>query len=81
MDGKGYANTTYISEFHPHIPKPSFRNFRFQYLCVFPRNLDPLNRVSPIVPEKCLTLFVERSVHEFGTILKYDALTFQSASI
>ena len=21
-DGQGYANTTYISEFHPHIPKP-----------------------------------------------------------
>ena len=21
IDGKGYANTTYISEFHPHIPK------------------------------------------------------------
>jgi len=20
VDGKGYANTTYISEFHPHIP-------------------------------------------------------------
>jgi hypothetical protein len=20
IDGKGYANTTYISEFHPHIP-------------------------------------------------------------
>ena len=25
IDGKGYTNTTYISEFHPHIPKPWFR--------------------------------------------------------
>ena len=29
IDGKGYANTTYISEFHPHIPKPRFLIFVF----------------------------------------------------
>ena len=31
--------------------------------------------------QKCLTSFFELSVHPFGTILKSDTLTFQSASI
>ena len=31
IDGKGYANTTYISDLHPHIPKPWFRNMFFDF--------------------------------------------------
>ena len=34
VDGNGYANTTYISEFHPHIPKPTLRTCCFVNLCV-----------------------------------------------
>ena len=41
IDGKGYTNTTYISEFHPYIPKPRFRIhsffiFRF-FICFEPK--------------------------------------------
>jgi len=31
IDGKGYGNATYISEFHPHIPKPWFRKVYGRY--------------------------------------------------
>ena len=54
IDGKGYANTTYISEFHPHIPKPWFRNISFCILSYFTYFETP-NRVSRVLPEKCLT--------------------------
>ena len=36
INGKGYTNTTYISEFHPYIPKPRFRThdfFIFAFWC------------------------------------------------
>ena len=54
IDGKGCANTTYISEFHPHIPKPWFRIICF---CIFVYFMcfETPNRVSRVLPWKCLT--------------------------
>ena len=54
IDGKGCANTTYISEFHPHIPKPWFRIICF---CIFVYFMcfETQNRVSRVLPWKCLT--------------------------
>ena len=37
--------------------------------------------IDDLLVKKCLTSTFELSVHEFGTILKSDALTFHSASI
>ena len=54
IDGKGYANTTYISEFHPHIPEPWFRNIYVIFI-MFCTCFGTPNRVSPIIHEKCLT--------------------------
>ena len=56
IDGKGYANTTYISEFHPHIPNPWFRIMLLCIWCAFHVFWNPNpNSVSPILPGKCLT--------------------------
>ena len=57
IDGKGCANTTYISEFHPHIPKPWFRILFCFLFCivVYFMCFETQNRVSRVLPWKCLT--------------------------
>ena len=54
VDGKGYANTTYISEFHPHIPRPRFWNICFCYF-VFLTCFETQNRFFLMLPGKYLT--------------------------
>ena len=54
IDGKGYANTTYISDLHPHIPKPWFRNMFFDFYMFF-TCFGTQNRFFLMLPEKYLT--------------------------
>ena len=51
IDGKGYANTTYISEFHPQIPNFDFRSFCFGIFHVFWNQ----NRASEVLLDQSLT--------------------------
>ena len=53
IDGNGYANTTYISEFHPQIPNRDFR-FVFVYLGKVQAFLNP-NRISAQFIDQSLT--------------------------
>ena len=54
IDGKGYRNTTYISESIPTSPNLDFWVIRFCNF-VFFLCLGTPNRVSLILPERCLT--------------------------
>ena len=54
IDGKGYANTTYISEFHPQIPNLDFRQLFFVFLTYF-MCVSNQNRVSEVLLDQSLT--------------------------
>ena len=46
-----------------------------------PLRMCPGGECAECVIKKCLTSALELSIHPFGTLLKSNALTFQSASI